>query len=73
MARFAPGGPPRAAACLSVLRAVLALVLTLSVLTAILYTGYLTYTDLSPEDVRAPEATPEVDRSGRASPTAARR
>jgi isopenicillin-N N-acyltransferase-like protein len=40
-------------------------VLTLSVLTAILYTGYLTYTDLAPEDVRAAEATPEVDRSGR--------
>lgn len=63
MARFAPG--PEGRSLLSVFRAVLALVLTLSVLTAILYTGYLTYTDLAPEDVRAPEATPEVDRSGR--------
>ena len=65
MARFAPGGPPEGRSLLSLLRAVLALVLTLSVLTAILYTGYLTYTDLSPEDVTAPVATPEVDRSGR--------
>jgi tetratricopeptide (TPR) repeat protein len=63
MARFAPG--PEGRSLLSVFRAVLALVLTLSVLTAILYTGYLTYTDLSPADVRAPEAAPEVDRSGR--------
>lgn len=63
MARFAPG--PEGRSLLSVFRAVLALVLTLTVLTAILYTGYLTYTDLSPVDVRAPEVTPEVDRSGR--------
>lgn len=65
MARFAPGGPPEGRSLLSLLRAFLALILTLSVLTAILYTGYLTYTDLSPEEVRVPEAELEVDRSGR--------
>ena len=65
MARFAAGGPPEGRSLLSFVRAVVALVLTLSVLTAILYTGYLTYTDLSVAEVAAPVLTPEVDRSGR--------
>jgi hypothetical protein len=59
---LAPRGPQPAV----LLRALLALVLTLSVLTAILYTGYLTYTDLSGRRCARPRPTPEVDRSGRA-------
>jgi isopenicillin-N N-acyltransferase like protein len=65
MARFAPGGPPEGRSLLSLLRAFVALVLTLTVLTAILYSGYLRYTDLGPEEVTAPAAELEVDRSGR--------
>ena len=65
VARFASSGPPEGRSLLSIFRAFLALVVTLSVLTAILYTGYLTYTDLSPEEVHVPQAALEVDRSGR--------
>ena len=65
MARFAPGGPPEGRSLLSLLRAFVALVLTLTVLTAILYSGYLRYTDLGGAQVTAPTASLEVDRSGR--------
>jgi isopenicillin-N N-acyltransferase-like protein len=65
MARFAPGGPPEGRSLLSLLRAFVALVLTLTVLTAILYSGYLRYTDLGGATVTAQTAGLEVDRSGR--------
>jgi isopenicillin-N N-acyltransferase-like protein len=65
MARFTPGGPPEGRSLLSLLRAFVALVLTLTVLTAILYSGYVRYTDLGGAEVTAPATTLEVDRSGR--------
>src|SRR6185312_10179322 len=65
MVRLASGGPPEGRSVLALLRAVVALVVTLTILTFVLYSGYLSYTDLSPEEVRVPTAELTVDRAGR--------
>jgi len=65
MVRLASGGPPEGRSVLALLRAVVALVVTLTILTFALYSGYLSYTDLSPEEVRVPSAELVVDRAGR--------
>jgi isopenicillin-N N-acyltransferase-like protein len=67
MARLALGGPPRGSesAVLAVLRAALALLGTTFVLVALLYSGYLNYTDLDAPDVEAPQLEIEVAPTGR--------
>ncbi len=67
MARLALGGPPRGSesAVLAVLRAALALLGTTFVLVALLYSGYLNYTDLDAPDVEARELEIEVAPTGR--------
>ena len=66
MARLALGGPPRGSesAVLAVLRAALALLGTTFVLVALLYSGYLNYTDLDAPDVEAPQLEIEVAPTG---------
>lgn len=65
MARLASGGPPEGRSVLALLRALVALVLTLTILTFVLYSGYLSYTDLGPEAVAVTPAEIDVDRAGR--------
>lgn len=65
MARLASGGPPEGRSVLALLRALVALILTLAILTFVLYSGYLSYTDLAPEEVSVTPAEIEVDRTGR--------
>jgi hypothetical protein len=67
MARLALGGPPRGSesAVLAVLRAALALLGTTFVLVALLYSGYLNYTDLDAPDVDARALEIEVSPTGR--------
>lgn len=65
MARLASGGPPEGRSFLALLRALVALVLTLTVLTVVLYSGYLSYTDLAPDEVAVAPAELAVDRAGR--------
>lgn len=65
MARLASGGPPEGRSVLALLRALVALILTLAILTFVLYSGYLSYTDLAPEQVSVTPAEIEVDRAGR--------
>ena len=67
MGRLALGGPPRGneSAVLAVLRAALALLGTTFVLVALLYSGYLNYTDLDAPEVSAPQHDIEVTPTGR--------
>jgi len=67
MGRLALGGPPRGneSAVLAVLRAALALLGTTFVLVALLYSGYLNYTDLDAPEVSAPPHDIEVTPTGR--------
>ncbi len=66
MARFAQGGPaPGDWAVLALVRVLGAIVGTLFVLVAVLYTGYLSYTDLESTPVEVPTVTPAVDATGR--------
>jgi tetratricopeptide (TPR) repeat protein len=66
-ARLALGGPPRSneSAVFAVLRAALALLGTTFVLVALLYSGYLNYTDLDAPEVDAPQHEIEVTPTGR--------
>lgn len=65
MARLGSGGPQEGRNILALVRAFLALVLTLTLLTFLLYSVYLSYTDLAPDPVAPPAQAPEVDRAGR--------
>lgn len=65
MVRLASGSPPEGRNFLALLRAVVALVVTLTILTFVLYSGYLSYTDLEPDDVRVAPVELTVDRAGR--------
>lgn len=66
MARFAIGGPrPTDSAVLALLRAAAALVGTAFVLIALMYSGYLNYTDLDPPPLEGEAQTFSVDETGR--------
>lgn len=66
MARFSLSGPPRAeSAVFALLRAALALVGTTFVLLALLYSGYLNYTDLEAPDIEVGPQPFSVDTTGR--------
>ena len=67
MARFGIGGGPRAAdsAVFALLRAVAALAGTSFVLVALLYSGYLSYTDVDAPEVAVEPASFSVDATGR--------
>ena len=67
MGRLALGGPARGndSAVLAVLRAALALLGTTFVLVALLYSGYLNYTDMDAPEVTVPQHVIEVAPTGR--------
>ena len=67
MAKLALGGGPRNSdnAMFALLRAALALLGTTFVLVALLYSGYLNYTDLDGPDIDVPAERFEVSESGR--------